>query len=200
MHVVEDDASTRTALLRLLRQAGFDARGYPSAAEFLVADRESTPGCILLDVGLPGLSGIDLHAALTRAGSRMPVVFLTGRGDIAMGVRAMKDGAVDFLTKPVPRNVLLGAVETALAQEATRRAQRRELDTLRQRVDRLTARERRVFSLVVQGRLNKQIAEELGTSVRTVKAHRARVMAKMEVGSLAELVSAAAQLGNHDGA
>jgi RNA polymerase sigma factor (sigma-70 family) len=115
-----------------------------------------------------------------------------------MGVRAMKAGAVDFLTKPVPRNVLLAAVEGALAQEASQRAQRREIDTLRQRVDRLTPRERRVFALVVRGRLNKQIADELGTSVRTVKAHRARVMAKMEAGSLAELVNAAAQLGTHD--
>ena len=194
VHVVEDDRSVRSAITRLLKIAGFEARGYASAGEFLVSERDAAPGCIVLDVGLPGLTGIELQAALQREHDPRPVIFLTGRGNIDMGVTAMKAGAVDFLTKPVDRERLLGAVETALARGARAQARGDEERVLRERLDRLTAREREVFDRVVQGKLNKQVAFELGTSVRTVKAHRAQVMRKMEVGSLAELVSASDRL------
>jgi FixJ family two-component response regulator len=199
VHVVEDDNSVRTALGRLLGTAGFDARCYASAAEFLVAERGGEPACIVLDVGLPGLNGLDLHAALLRTGDRTPVVFLTGRGDIAMGVHAMKAGAVDFLTKPVKREALMAALDAALARDAERRLRNAELSRVRERFARLTPREREVFSRVTQGKLNKQIADELGTSVRTIKAHRAQVMTKMEVRSVADLVGMAAALRS-DGA
>ena len=194
VHVVEDDRSVRTALTRLLKTAGFEARSYASAGEFLVCERDPAPGCILLDVGLPGLTGIELQASLQREGDPRPIIFLTGRGNIDMGVCAMKAGAVDFLTKPVDRERLLGAVETALARGVVAQAREEVKRSLRERVDRLTTREREVFDRVVQGKLNKQVAFELGTSVRTVKAHRAQVMHKMEVDSLAELVSAADRL------
>jgi len=194
VHVVEDDRSVRTAVTRLLSLAGFEARAYASAGEFLVEERDPAPGCIVLDVGLPGLTGIELQAALQRDGDPRPIIFLTGRGSIDMGVCAMKAGAVDFLTKPVDRERLLGAVETALARGIAAQARDEVQRMLRERLDRLTAREREVFDRVVQGKLNKQVAYELGTSVRTVKAHRAQVMQKMEVDSLAELVSAADRL------
>jgi FixJ family two-component response regulator len=194
VHVVDDDSSVRTALARLIGTAGFDARCYASAAEFLVAERGSEPACIVLDVGLPGLSGLDLHAALLRTGDRTPVVFLTGRGSIAMGVNAMKTGAVDFLTKPVKREALMAALDAALARDVDRRLRSGELSRVRERFARLTPREREVFSRVTQGKLNKQIADELGTSVRTIKAHRAQVMTKMEVRSVADLVGMAAAL------
>jgi FixJ family two-component response regulator len=194
VHVVEDDRSVRTAITRLLKTAGFEARSYASAGEFLVCERDPAPGCIVLDVGLPGLTGIELQASLQREGDPRPVIFLTGRGNIDMGVCAMKAGAVDFLTKPVDRERLLGAVETALARAVVAQARDEVKRALRERIDRLTTREREVFDRVVQGKLNKQVAFELGTSVRTVKAHRAQVMHKMEVDSLAELVSAADRL------
>jgi len=194
VHVVEDDRSVRTAVTRLLSLAGFEARAYASAGEFLVEERDPAPGCIVLDVGLPGLTGIELQAALQRDGDPRPIIFLTGRGSIDMGVCAMKAGAVDFLTKPVDRERLLGAVETALARGIVAQARDEVQRGLRERLERLTAREREVFDRVVQGKLNKQVAFELGTSVRTVKAHRAQVMQKMEVDSLAELVSAADRL------
>jgi FixJ family two-component response regulator len=198
VHVVDDDSSVRTALARLIGTAGFDARCYASAAEFLVAERGSEPACIVLDVGLPGLSGLDLHAALLRTGDRTPVVFLTGRGSIAMGVNAMKTGAVDFLTKPVKREALMAALDAALARDVDRRLRSGELSRVRERFTRLTPREREVFSRVTQGKLNKQIADELGTSVRTIKAHRAQVMTKMEVRSVADLVGMAAALRADD--
>jgi len=194
VHVVEDDRSVRTAITRLLKVAGFEARSYASAGEFLVSERDPAPGCIVLDVGLPGLTGIELQAALQREGDPRPIIFLTGRGSIDMGVSAMKAGAVDFLTKPVDRERLLGAIETALARGVVAQARNAVKRDLRERLERLTAREREVFERVVQGKLNKQVAFELGTSVRTVKAHRAQVMQKMEVDSLAELVSAADRL------
>jgi len=194
IHIVDDDGSVRTALARLLHARGFETRSYASAAEFLVADRDDTPGCIVLDVGLPGMSGVELQAAIARMERAPPIVFLTGRGDIDMGVRAMKAGAVDFLTKPVKRDALLAAVSAALARDKEQSARRDELRVLRARFEKLTSREREVFTHVVGGKLNKQIAAELGTSIRTVKAHRAQVMTKMEVGSVAELVNAAARL------
>lgn len=195
IHVVEDDASMRTAVMRLLRYAGFDAQAYSSAGEFLLTDRGDAPGCILLDVGLPGLSGMELQAALARNNDRAPVVFLTGRGDIAMSVRAMKAGAVDFLTKPVKREALLAAVNEALAQDANDRSRHEQINGLHERLRSLTLREREVFARVIQGRLNKQIADELGTSIRTVKHHRARVMEKMNARTLADLVRISDELG-----
>jgi FixJ family two-component response regulator len=194
VHVVEDDESVRNALARLFRGAGFETRTYRSAAEFLVAERADTPGCIVLDVGLPGMSGMELQAATARHENALPIVFLTGRGDIETSVRAMKAGAVDFLTKPVKRDAMLGAVRAALASDTERRGRRQEARVLRARFDTLTSREREVLAGVVRGKLNKQIAEELGTSVRTIKAHRSQVMEKMGMRSVAELVRAADRL------
>jgi FixJ family two-component response regulator len=193
VYVIDDDAAVRTSLARLLRCAGYDARTYETAAAFLVADRKDVPGCIVLDLGLPGMSGMELQAVIAKIEATLPIVFLTGRGDIETSVRAMKAGAVDFLTKPVKRDALLAAVGAALALDAELRSRRDEARALHAKLQRLTAREREVLELVVRGRLNKQIADALGTSIRTVKAHRAHVMTKMEVGSLAELVNAAAR-------
>jgi FixJ family two-component response regulator len=195
VHVVEDDERVRTALLRLLSAAGLTAHGYASAAEFLLADRDSrTPSCILLDLALPGLSGVELHDALNHAGSPLPIIYLSGCADVATSVRAMKAGAVDFLTKPVDRQALFASLDVALERDRRRLSQARETRDLHARYERLTPRERQVLRLVTSGKLNKQIADALGTSVRTVKAHRAQVMRKMEVGSLAALVIAAAQV------
>jgi FixJ family two-component response regulator len=197
IHVVDDDDSLRTAVMRLLRAAGYAVQGYRSAGEFLLAPRDNTAGCIVLDVRMPGPSGLDLHEALRREKDALPVIFLTGHGDIPMSVRAMKAGAVDFLTKPVARETLLSAVQNALACDAQRRTARARAAALRARYEALTARERAVFSLVVAGKLNKQIALELGIAERTVKAHRAQVMDKLQADSLAELVRIAEQLDAH---
>jgi RNA polymerase sigma factor (sigma-70 family) len=197
VHVVDDDDSLRTAVARLLRAAGHEVRAYPSAGEFLLARPANTPGCVVLDVRMPGPSGLDLQEAFGRSDQALPIIFLTGHGDIPMSVRAMKAGAVDFLTKPVQRQVLLSAVQSALARDGEARQARERDGTLRARFEALTPRERRVFTLVVTGKVNKQIAAELGISERTVKAHRAQVMEKMQVTSLAELVHAADQLLAH---
>ncbi len=195
VHVVDDDDSVRTAIMRLLQAAGHGARGYGSASEFLLgrSDRNA-PGCVVLDVRMPGPSGFDLQEALARSAASLPIVFLTGHGDISMSVRAMKAGAVDFLTKPVSREALLGAVRSALARDAKTRAARARAQGLRAQYERLTPREREVFAGVVAGRLNKQIAADLGTAERTIKAHRAHLMEKMRVASVAELVHVADQL------
>ena len=196
VHVVDDDDSMCTAVVRLLQAAGYEARGYASAGEFLLgrSDRNA-PGCVVLDVRLPGPSGLDLQEALARLEVPLPIVFLTGHGDIPMSVRAMKAGAIDFLTKPVSREALLAAVRVAVARDADTRATREGLRGLRARYESLTPREREVFAGIVAGRLNKQIAAELGTAERTIKAHRAHVMEKMDVASVAELVRIAGQLG-----
>jgi FixJ family two-component response regulator len=194
VHVVDDDDSLRTALLRLLRAAGFEARGHGSAGEFLLARAPDAPGCVVLDVNLPGPSGLDVQTAFAGQDDAPPIIFLTGQGDIPMSVRAMKAGAVDFLTKPVRREALLAAVRTALARDTENRSARAVSGALQARFEALTPRERAVFQLVVAGKLNKQIAAELRTSERTVKAHRARVMVKMQVASLAELVHVAGRL------
>jgi FixJ family two-component response regulator len=197
VHVVDDDDSVRTAVVRLLQAAGHEARGYASAGEFLLgrSDRNA-PGCMVLDVRMPGPSGLDLQEALARLEVPLPIVFLTGHGDIPMSVRAMKAGAIDFLTKPVSRDALLAAVRTALARDAERRAAHERRHALRARYETLTPREREVFAGVVAGKLNKQIAGELGTAERTVKAHRAQVMEKMQVASVAGLVHVAEQLSS----
>ena len=194
VHIVEDDASFRKAVARLLRQLGFDARVYASADEFLLAERPGRAECLLLDVGLPRLSGVDLQAALADADDPIPIVFLTGHIDVPMAVHAMKEGAVNVLIKPVKRDLLVAAINEAIERAATLHQVRQREGMVRARFDRLTARERVVFERVVHGKLNKQIAFEIGTSVRTVKAHRSQVMRKMEVASIAELVSAATHL------
>ena len=195
VHVVDDDDSVRTAVMRVLRAAGYEARGYASAGEFLLERSDGdAPGCAVLDVSMPGPSGLDLQKALAQRDVPVPVVFLTGHGDIPMSVRAMKAGAVDFLTKPVKKEALLAAVTAALARDAETRAGHDRLRALRERYGTLTPREREVFAGVVAGRLNKQIARELDAGERTVKAHRAQVMEKMQVRTVAELVRIAEQL------
>jgi RNA polymerase sigma factor (sigma-70 family) len=196
VHIVDDDASFRTAISRLLRACGYEVAAYESAEQLL--DRppdEAGPACILLDVRIPGLSGPELQERLAQQGSSLPIVFLTGYGDIPTSVRVTKAGAEDFLTKPVPKDKLIDAIERALARYEASRGQRDERNALQALVDALTPRERQVFDLVVRGRMNKQIAHELGTTERTIKAHRHNVMEKIQVGSLAELVSIAERLG-----
>ena len=188
VHVIDDDEPLRTALIRLLQAAGYEARGYASACDFIIDFAESRPGCIILDVRMPGPNGLDLHDALRRRTHALPVIFLTGHGDIAMSVRAMRSGAIDFLTKPVERRALLGAVQRALEQDAAVRRAQDAQRASRQYYDTLTPREREVFQGVIAGKLNKQIAADLGAAERTIKAHRAHVMQKMKVGSVAELV------------
>jgi FixJ family two-component response regulator len=195
VYVVDDDGGFRRGVCRLLQAAGYEPRPHASAGDFLLAEPVEGPACVLLDVRMPGPSGLDLQEALARRGQSPPIVFLSAHGDIPMSVRALKAGAVDFLTKPVDRHTLLAAVDAALALDTERRAERQELHSLRERYERLTPREREVFGLVVAGKLNKQIAGDIGAAERTVKAHRAQVMEKMEVGSLADLVRVASRLG-----
>jgi FixJ family two-component response regulator len=187
IHVVDDDDSLRTALLRLLEAAGFEARGYVSTGAFLLQPPDDGPGCILLDVRMPGPSGLELQSALQRQGVALPIIFLTAYADVASSVRAMKAGAVDFLEKPVERDTLLDALQRALTRDAGERRARDDAHSLRARVESLTPREREVFDRVVAGKLNKQIADELGIGERTVKAQRAQVMLKLGVDSAAEL-------------
>jgi FixJ family two-component response regulator len=196
VHVVDDDAGMRKALGRMFEAAGYGVRTYASAGEFLIADKADEPACLVLDVRMPGPSGLELQSALARQEDPLPVVFLTGHGDIPMTVRALKAGAVDFLTKPVDKRTLLAAVDAALAQAASRRAEREELAGLQARYAALSSREREVFAQVVTGKLNKQIAGDIGAAERTVKAHRAKVMEKMQAGSVADLVRMAERLGS----
>ena len=195
IHVVDDDESLRTAVLRLLDAAGFEAIGYGSTGDFLLNPLPDRAGCVLLDVRMPGPSGLDLQAALQRQGVTLPVVFLTGYADVGSSVQAMKAGAVDFLSKPVDRETLLPALQRALARDASQRTARDEANRLRARFASLTPREREVFDRIVAGKLNKQIADELRIGERTVKAERAQVMAKLGVGSAAELGRLAERLG-----
>jgi len=194
IHIVDDDDSFRRAVSRLLQATGFVVRGYASAGEFLLGRAGAKPGCVLLDVQMPGLDGLELQAALAKEDAPLPVVFVTGHGDIPMSVRAMKTGAVDFLTKPVKKEALLKAVEAALASGAAQRSVSERSRRLRAYFESLTPREREVFERVTAGTLNKQIAAELGMAERTVKAHRANIMEKMQAESLAELVHIAAEL------
>jgi len=194
VHIVDDDASFRRAVSRLLQAEGFSVRQYASAGEFLISAPEQHYGCILLDIRMPGPSGLDLQEALQKRGIHLPIIFLSGHGDIPMSVRAMKGGALDFFTKPIKRPDLVKAVHAAVDQDVISRAHREQVRTCQDRYATLTPRERQVFDFVVNGRLNKQIASELGTSQRTVKAHRSQVMRKMQVQSVAELVRIAEQI------
>ena len=192
VHIVDDDASFRTAMERRLKQAGYEVATYPSALHLLVnLPAESIPSCILLDVRIPGLDGPGLQKRLGELGSTLPIIFLTGYPDIPATVQAIKAGADDFLTKPVSFDDLFRAIESAFAHYQTLRGLKDKLDSVRARLGRLTPREREVFDLVVRGNPNKQVARELGCTERTIKAHRHRVMKKMQVQSLPELVSLA---------
>ena len=195
VHIIDDDSALRTALGRLLAASGHAASLYESAAAFLSATIAPGPACILLDVDMPGMSGLQLQEQLSAMGHPMPVIFLTGHGDVAMSVRAVKAGAEDFLLKPVARVALLEAVARARARVTAQAGERAQAALLQRRLDSLTPREREVFQLVVQGLLNKQIAYQLGNTERTVKAQRASVMEKMAASTLAELVMVAARLG-----
>lgn len=196
IYVVDDDASFRTAIERRLKLAGYQVATYPSAQQLLdCLPDENEPGCILLDVQIPGMSGPDLQGRLHELGSVLPIVFLTGYTDTPTTVRAVKAGAEDFLTKPVESEQLLGVIERAVARHAIVRGERQRLEEMRALVADLTARERQVFGLVVRGKLNKQTAHDLGTTERTIKAHRHQVMEKLKVRSLAELVTVAERLG-----
>jgi len=193
--VVEDDAPLRESLQDLLGSVGLRVAAFASAQEFLRSTRPEVPGCLVLDVRLPGLSGLELQQRLAEADIEIPIIFITGYGDIPMSVRAMKAGAVEFLTKPFRDQELLDAIQQALARDRHARDQRVEIAALRRRFDALTPRQRDVMALVVAGLLNKQIAGELGTSEATVKTHRKYVMAKMGAGSLADLIRMADKLG-----
>lgn len=200
VHIVDDDASFRTAIERRLKLAGYQVATYPSAQQLL--DRlpdEREAGCILLDVRIPGLSGPELQDRLAQLGRTLPIVFLSGYPDVPTTVKTIKAGAEDFLTKPVSSELLLRTIEQAMAHYEASRGQKRRLEALRELLATLTPRERQVFDRVVQGKINKQTGRELGATERTIKAHRHRVMEKMKVQTLAELVSIAERLGLLDG-
>jgi FixJ family two-component response regulator len=190
VYVVDDDASVRKSLARLLSATGYQVAVFSSAREFLAREHAVTdcPACLILDLRMPDVDGLHLQALLRDAGDSMPILFASGYADVVSSVRAMKVGAVDFLTKPIDPDQLLEAVEAAIQLDSARRRTRADLGALHQRLGRLTPRERQVMGLVATGLLNKQIAGRLGTCERTIKAHRARVMQKMEAGSVAELV------------
>jgi FixJ family two-component response regulator len=193
--VVDDDAPMRESLKNLMRSVGLRVEAFASAQEFLRSTRPEVPACLVLDVRLPGLSGLDLQKQMAEGDRDMPIIFITGHGDIPMTVQAMKAGAVEFLTKPFRDQVLLDAIQQALERDRQAREQRAQSEALRRRYRLLTPRERDVLARVVAGLLNKQIAAELGTSEASVKVHRQHVMAKMGAGSLADLVRMADRLG-----
>jgi two-component system, LuxR family, response regulator FixJ len=195
VHVVDDDAAFLTAMTRLLRAGGYEVRTFPSAAQFLQSPPADSPGCVIVDLQMPGLSGLELQDALAKADNRLPLIFLTGHGDIPTSVHAIRQGAEDFLTKPVKKQALFDAVQRALDRHAREREQRAHRRELLARFDSLTPREREVLTHVLSGQLNKQIADDLGTSERTIKAHRANLMAKMQVQSVAELARLAQKAG-----
>ena len=193
--VVDDDPSVRKSLTRVMTSAGYAVEAFASARDFLARAPAGGPCCVVLDVRMPGLTGLDLQEALVGAGRAIPIVFITGHGDISMSVKAMKAGAVDFLTKPFEVNGLLAAIRRALDKDAKDRGEESQTAAVLARVRRLTPREIEVFALVVTGLLNKQIAGQLGIGEKTVKVHRARVMEKMQAGSVAELVRLADRAG-----
>lgn len=193
--VVDDDPSICRSIERLIEPAGFKVQSFRSAAQFLAQGRPSGPACLILDVQLPGLSGLDLQRELTNSGIQLPIIFVTAHGDIPMTVRAMKGGAVEFLTKPYRAAQLLSAIRAALERDRTTLQQRIEVAQLHNRYDLLTPREREVLVFLVSGLLNKQIAGELTTTERTIKFHRANIMRKMQAESVADLVKMAQKLG-----
>jgi FixJ family two-component response regulator len=195
VYVVDDEPSVCLALKRLLRSVGLEARTFISAQEFLNSGRPDVPGCLILDVRLPGLSGLDLQAGLAAEKIDLPVVFITGHGDIPMSVRAMKAGAIEFLTKPFREQDLLEAIQRGIEQNRNVRIQSAEMRVLQQLYALLTRREREVFPCVASGLLNKQIAAQLGTSEKTIKVHRGQIMQKMKAKSLAHLIRMAEKLG-----
>jgi FixJ family two-component response regulator len=195
IHIVDDDASFRTSMSRLLRASGYQTALYESGDAFLEQPPADEAGCILLDLQMSGVQGFELQEHLAKIGNILPIVFLTAHGDIWAGVQAIKAGAEDFLPKPVAREALFECVERALARNVEQRERQDHLNAMRRLVARLTPREAEVYALVVRGKLNKQIAHELGTTVRTIKAHRQALMTKLDVKSLPEAVSIAERLG-----
>src|SRR3977135_3191117 len=195
VHVVDDDASFRKAISRLLKVSGYEIAEYESATSFLRGIDNAKPGCIVLDVKMPTVGGLQLQNELSKLSQHWPIIFMTGHGDIPTSVCAIKAGAEDFLSKPVSKQTLLEAIERALVRSAAIRQSQDLLDSLRSLISALTPREAEVFALMVRGKLNKQIAHLLGTSVRTVKAHRHMVMQKLQVQSFAEAVSIAERVG-----
>jgi RNA polymerase sigma factor (sigma-70 family) len=192
--IVDDDTSVRESVQDLLESVGLQCQGFATAQEFLRSERTDGPSCLILDVRLPDISGLDLQHEMKRAGIRIPIIFLTAHADVPMTVRAMKSGAVEFLTKPFREQELLDAVQRSVGRDRAAQERQRDLTDLRQRYDTLSVREREVMSLVVCGMLNKQVAAELGASETTVKIHRSRVMEKMQAKSLPDLVRMADKL------
>jgi FixJ family two-component response regulator len=193
--IVDDDPSVRKGIARLVKSEGYAVRGFPSAREFLEADPPRNCGCLILDVQMPGLSGPDLQEELARRGSSIPIIFITGHGDVPTSVQAMKAGAVDFLEKPFEDRALLDLIRDSVSRDRATQSEEAEISRIRNRIDSLTPREREVFELVITGMLNKQIAYALGASEKTIKVHRGRVMRKMGVESVAELVRLAEKAG-----
>jgi len=186
--VIDDDPSVRKALSRFLKNHGTEVETFASAGEFLGRSHHDGPGCLIVDLCLPGLNGLELQKQLGPAGYQLPIIFITGHGDIPSTVQAMKEGAVDFLPKPFDNTELLAAIQEALQKDEVARKVRAEVDTIQQKLERLTPRELDVMKLLVRGLLNKQVASDLGISIKTVKIHRSRVMEKMQIRSVAELV------------
>jgi len=193
--VIDDDASVRDAIADLLRSVGLDVASFGSTQEFLQSKRPDAPGCIVLDVRLPGPSGLEFQRTLNTSNIHLPIIFISGHGDIPMSVRAMKSGAIEFLTKPVPEQELLDAIQTGIERDRARRQEAKAVAELQKRFDSLTPREREVLALVVTGRRNKQIAAQAKLSEMTVKVHRSQIMRKMRAKSLVDLVRMADALG-----